>query len=134
MDKNYGVITFISKCLYFNPLATEGGWGPQSVYFFVFSYLLNVFKQWHLCKFLILGDLSTYLFGLVFLHPTAKKMRIEVHWTHRSAPFLVVLRWDFLKFCFLKSSLKMLLRHFLYVFVFAHPQPPFRQLGPSFLG
>ena len=27
----------------------------------------------------------------------------------------------------------MLLRHLLYMFVFAHPQVPFRELGPSLL-
>ena len=46
----------------------------------------------------------------------------------------VVLRWDHLKHYFLKNSLKSLLRHFLYMFVFTHPQAPFRQLSPSFLG
>ena len=35
-----------------------------------FSYLLTFCRKWHLCKFLILGDLSTYLFGLVFPCPT----------------------------------------------------------------
>ena len=28
----------------------------------------------------------------------------------------------------------MLLWHFLYMFLFTHPQAPFRQLGPSFPG
>ena len=46
----------------------------------------------------------------------------------------VVLRWNFLKHCFLKNSYKRLLRHFLYMFLFTYPQAPFRQLGPSFLG
>ena len=56
--------------------------GPQLVcFFFFFPYLLDFCRQWHLYKFLILGDLSTYLFGLVFLCPTSKKTRVGVHWT-----------------------------------------------------
>ena len=100
--------------------------------FVVFSYLLYFYRQWHLYKFLILGDLSTHLFGLVFPHPTSEKMRVAVHQTSPSPS--VVLTWDFFRLPFLKNSLKMLLRYFLYMFVFTHPQAPFRQLGPLFLG
>ena len=61
--------------------AGRGGWGlvsvrPQLVYSVVFSYLLNFCRQWHLYKFLIFGDLSIYLLGLVFLCSTSEKMRI----------------------------------------------------------
>ena len=38
--------------------------GP-SWYVFFFSYLLNFCRQFHLCKFLIMGDLSSHLFGIV---------------------------------------------------------------------
>ena len=44
----------------------------------VFWYLLNFCRQWHLCKFLILGDLSTDLFGLLFLQPTSEKIGVGV--------------------------------------------------------
>ena len=86
---------------------------PSLYVFVVFSYLLNFCWQWHLCKFLILGDLSTHLFGLVLPRPTSEKMKVRVQRTH-SLPLL-------LKLCFLKNSLKMLPRHFLYMFVFTHP-------------
>ena len=63
--------------------AGRGGWGlvsvrPQWVYSVVFSYLLNFCRQWHLYKFLILGDLSTDLFGLLFLQPTSEKIGVGV--------------------------------------------------------
>ena len=49
----------------------EGGRGGPVDFchyvFLVFSYWLNFCRQWHLCKFLILGDLSTHLFFLIFL-------------------------------------------------------------------
>ena len=62
----------------FKPLATETGGSPLdsrhvSV---VFIYLLNFCREWHLCKFLILGDLSPHLFALIFLCPTSEKMRV----------------------------------------------------------
>ena len=34
--------------------------------FFIFA---NFCRQWYLCKFLILGDLSTHLFGLDYTGP-----------------------------------------------------------------
>ena len=74
---------------------------PSWYVFVVFSFLLNFCKQWHLCKFLILGDLTTHLFGLVFPRPTSEKMRVG---SNRPPPLPVVLRWDFLKLRFLKSS------------------------------
>ena len=55
--------------------------------FVVFSYLQIFCTQWHLCKFLILGDLFTFLthlFGLVFPCPISRKMRVRVHWTQRT--------------------------------------------------
>ena len=83
--------------LCFNPMDTEGEF---------FSYLLNFCRQWQLCMFLILGLLSTHLFGLVFSCPTSEKVRVEFHLTSPS-PLLssVVLRWDFLKLCFMKKNL-----------------------------
>ena len=59
-------------------------WGEGVVrgyVFVVFSYLLNICRQCQLCKFFILGHLSTYLFSLVFPCPTSEKMRVGVHWT-----------------------------------------------------
>ena len=120
----------------FNPLATEGGDMVDTSWyvFVVFSYLLNFCRQWHLCKFLILGDLSTDLFGLVFLHPTSKKIGVGV------GPTLSSINLGFFKTLFfkiVKNSLFCSLQsnwHFLYMFMFTHPQAPFRQLGPSFLG
>ena len=58
-------------------------------------------RQWHLCQFLNLRDLSTHQFGLFFPCPTSNKMRVGVHWT--PSPPLVVLRLDFLELCFLKK-------------------------------
>ena len=57
---------------WFNPLDTEGRGGgsplrPCQHVFVIFCCLLNFWRQWQLCKFIILGDLSTHLFGLVFL-------------------------------------------------------------------
>ena len=86
------IFGFIKKCFltamtFFNPLDTEGGGGGQArwtavgMFFLLFSYLLNFCIQWHLRKFLTLGQLSNHLFGLVFLCPTSKKMRVWVHWT-----------------------------------------------------
>ena len=81
----YMTWAFEKVVLYFNPLATvgegEGYVGHNRYVFVVFSYLLYFYRQWHLCKFLNLGDLSTHLFGLVFLHPTSEKMRVAVHQT-----------------------------------------------------
>ena len=45
--------------------------------FVVFSYLLNFCREWHLCKFLILEELSAHLFGLTFPCPTSKKIGLE---------------------------------------------------------
>ena len=64
-----------------NPLATErGGDGvgdgplnPSRSVSIVFSYWLNFFREWHLCKFLILEDLSPHLFGLILPCPTSKR-------------------------------------------------------------
>ena len=42
----------------------------------VFSYFC---REWHLRKFLILGDLSRHLFGLISPCPTSEKMRVGVH-------------------------------------------------------
>ena len=53
---------------------------------FFFSYLLNFCREWwHLCKFLILGDLSPHLFGLIFPCPTSEKIRVGFHRTHLSS-------------------------------------------------
>ena len=46
----------------------------------------------------------------------------------------VVLRWDHLKHYFLNNSLKSLLKHFLYMFAFTHPQAPLGNLVLHFLG
>ena len=108
----------------------RGPLDPSWNVFIVFSYLLNFCSQWHLCKFLNLEDLINHLFGLVFPCPISKKMRVGICW---SAPS-VVLRCDVLQFCFSENSEKILLWHFLYIFVFTQPQATFRQLGFSFLG
>ena len=68
------------------PLATVcvcvwGGAGgdPVDMFFVVFSYSLNFSREWHLRKFLVLGELSVHLFGLIFLCPSSEKMKVEVH-------------------------------------------------------
>ena len=66
---------------FFNSLATEGGGclTPVGMFFFCFfSYLPNCCRQWQLCKFLILGVLSTERFGLVFSRSASEKMRVGV--------------------------------------------------------
>ena len=129
-----GCMVKILKCLEVTLTLWILRWGPLDPSWYVvvvYSYLLNFCRQWYLCKFLILGGLSNHQFGLAFPCPTSEKMRAGVHWI---GGFLVVLRWDFLNLRFLKDSLKKLFWHFLYMFEFTHPQVPFRQLGPSFLG
>ena len=94
-NKNDWAITLYLAILYgycprtklLNPLDTEGGLGegggttldPNRYVFVAFSYLLNFCRQWHLCKSLILVDLSTHLLGLVFPCPTSKKMWFGIH-------------------------------------------------------
>ena len=53
----------------------------EKIFFGGGSYLLNFCRQWYVCKFHILGDLSNHLFGLVFPCPTSEKIRVGVHWT-----------------------------------------------------
>ena len=75
---------FFSWRFHFNPLATGGGEGPLDRVLYVsavFSHLLNFCREWHLFKFLILGDLSPHLFGLIFLCSTSEKMGVGVHQT-----------------------------------------------------
>ena len=51
-------------------------WGPLDpgqYVFVVFSYLLNVCREWYLFKFLISDDLSPHLFGLIFRVPLPRK-------------------------------------------------------------
>ena len=92
------------------------GWrhlDPSWHVFVVFSYLLNFCRQWYLCKFLILGDLSTHLFvWFSFPVPHFQENRI-------SPPSSVVLKWEFSKLCFLKNSLKMLLK-LLFIFIYIY--------------
>ena len=57
----------------------SGGPLDLSRYVFVFSDLLNVCRQWHLSNFLILGDLTTHLFGLVLPCPTSGKIRVIIY-------------------------------------------------------
>ena len=92
---------------------------------------LNFCMQWHLCKFLILGDVYNHLFGLVFPCPTSKKMRVGVIGLPPTP--LSSIKVGFFKTMSLKKYFKTLLWHFLYMFLFRNPQAPFRQLGPSFL-
>ena len=97
-----------------------GSLDPSRYVFVAFSGFLNFCRQWHLYKFLILGDLSIHLFGLAFPSPTSKKMRVGVH-----QPFLppfpsVALRRNILKLCFLKNSYKMLLRLFFCICLSLH--------------
>ena len=103
-DSKAEYLSELERSTNFNHLDTEGGvrgvgvvrWTPVGMFLLFFSYLLNFGKQWHLCKFLILGDLATHPFGLLFPCPTSEKMKVGVHWT----PPSVVLRWDFLKLYF----------------------------------
>ena len=106
--------TFTTKS---NPLDTEGGPLDRSrCSFVVFSYFLIFWREQQLCKFLILKNLSNHLFGLVFSGTTSD-------WGPLTLPLLLnlltsiklVLRWGFLKPCFLKTSYKMLLWHLLYM-------------------
>ena len=117
---------------HFNPLATGGGGsvGSRSVCFCCFftfaKFLQGVAPIWipHFRR----PFSPSVRFNFPVLH-----FRENGGWGPPDSPS-VVLRWNFLKHCFLKNSYKRLLRHFLYMFVFTHPQAPFRQLGPSFLG
>ena len=76
---------------------------PSWYVFVVFSFLLNFCKQWHLCKFLILGDLTTHLFGLVFPRPTSEKMRVG---SNRPPPPPSSIKVGFFKTSFFKKQLK----------------------------
>ena len=95
----------INEILTINPLDTGGG--------------LNFCMQWHLCKFLILGDVYNHLFGLVFPCPTSKKMRVGViGLPPPPAPIpLSSIKVGFFKTMSLKKYFKTLLWHFLYVSV-----------------
>ena len=108
------------------------GWGgrPQSIWFCCFLYLLNFFREWHLCKFLFFRRPFSPSAWFNFPCPTSQKMRVGVS-LNLPPPHLSL---SFSPHCFLKNSLKSLLRHFLYVSVFTHLQALFRQLGPSFSG
>ena len=99
----------------------------------VFLYLLNFCREWLLCKFLFLGDLSPHLFDLIFLCPTSQKMR-RLGTIGNHPPSSLVLRCDFLKHCFLKKIVKKGCSGTFYICLFTHPQSPFKQLDPSFLG
>ena len=121
---------FAPRRLTFNLLDTEmgveGGMDLSQYVSVVFSYLLNFCKLWHLCKFRILGELFTNLFGLVFPCPTSDKM---------SGLPLRSIKVVFFKFFFFKKIVKNVAQAlFIYVCVYKPPQAPFRQLGPSFLG
>ena len=96
------------------PVLTLWGRGadePQLVCFCVFfSYLINFCRQWHLCEYLILGDLSTHLLGLVFSCLTSAKMRI---WVPHS------IKVGFFKSLFFKKLLKNVAQApFVYVCVY----------------
>ena len=87
-------------------------------FFFVFSYLLGLCRQWHLCKFLILGDLSTHLFYLVFLCPTSENMRVGVHQVifQTACPYLkkyVYYTYSFIKTILhrAKSEINSIMKH-----------------------
>ena len=55
---------------------------PSRYVFVVMSHLLKFSRQWHLCKFLILGHISTHLFGLVFSEPHFQE---NERWVHSTA-------------------------------------------------
>ena len=75
---------------------------PSRYVFAIMSHLLKFSRQWHLCKFLILGHISTHLFGLVFPSLTSRKMSLGSTAPSHSPPLppLLLLRWNFLKLCF----------------------------------
>ena len=111
------LFAFIFSNFLLNLCGGRGGGGchldPSWHVFVVFSYLLNFCRQWYLCKFLILGDLSTHLF-VWFSFPVPHFQENGI-----PPPSSVVLKWEFLKLCFLKSSLKMLLR-LLYIYIYIY--------------
>ena len=78
--KWYHIVYHSRKYCTFNPLDTEreDPLDPSRYVFVVFSFLLNFCRQWHLSKFLILGDLSTHLFGLILSSPNPKKLKVGV--------------------------------------------------------
>ena len=116
---------------YLNPLDTVTGspLDPGQYVFVAFLQLLKIFRQWYLLKFLILGELSTYLLGLTFPCLTSEKMRVGVQRTSLSS-----IKVAFFKTFFLKKKFKKIAQALFIYFVFLHPQALFRQLGPSFLG
>ena len=67
---------------------------PSWYVFVVFSFLLNFCKQWHLCKFLILGDLTTHLF------------RENEGWLQQTTPPPSSIKVGFFKTSFFKKQLK----------------------------
>ena len=87
---------------------------PSWHVFVVFSYLLNFCRQWYLCKFLILGDLSTHPF-VWFSFPVLHFQENRI-----SPPSSVVLKWGFLKLCFLKNSLKIYIYIYIYIYLRLH--------------
>ena len=114
----------INEILTITPLDTGGG--------------LNFCMQWHLCKFLILGDVYNHLFGLVFPCPTSKKMRVGVIGLAAPPPPpplppSVVLRWDFLKLCPLKNILKLCSGTFYICFCLEIHRHPLGNLALRFL-
>ena len=58
------------------PVKNSQSMDPSRYVSVVFSYFC---REWHLRKFLILGDLSRHLFGLISPCPTSEKMRVGVH-------------------------------------------------------
>ena len=109
--------------LTFWEMGVEGGLDLSQYVSVVFSYLLNFCKLWHLCKFRILGELFTHLFGLVFPCPTSDKM---------SGLPLRSIKVVFFKFFFFKKIVKNVAQAlFIYVCVYKPPQAPFRQLGEN---
>ena len=78
---------------------------PSRYVFAVMSHLLKFSRQWHLCKFLILGHISTHLFGLVFPSPTSRKMSVGSTAPSHSPPppTLTTIKVEFLKTLFLKK-------------------------------
>ena len=84
---------------------------PSRYAFVVFSYLLNFCRQWLLCRFFSLGDLSTHLFGLVFPCHTSEEMMVWVHRTPLSS-----IKVGFFKALFSKKLFKHVVQAlFIYV-------------------
>ena len=110
--KNFAKFTgkYLCQSLFLNKVA--GLRHPVLYDFAFFSYLLNFSLQWHLCKFLILGDLSTHLFGLVF--PCRNPRKWGLGSTGLLPPW-----WDFLKLCFFKKIVKSFAEPlFIYICVY----------------